>query len=130
MEEIEEVLADLLGSVPGATMAGLLGMDGLAVQIALAESFQEVETELLEVELAALAEAVQKAAGALAAAPSPEFFLGTPRCNFLGAPLNAGVGTGEMPALTSYFLVLGLSPDADLGKAREALKRACASLSG
>ncbi len=122
MEEIEEVLTAMLDSVPGAAMAGLLGMDGLGVQIALAESLQEVETEVLEVELAALAEAVQKATGALASGPSSEFFLGTARLNFLGVSL-----AGESPP--SYFLVLGFSPDGDLGKAREALSRACASLS-
>lgn len=120
MKEIEEVLTTMLDSVPGAAMAGLLGMDGLGVQIALAESFQEVETEVLEIELAALAEAVQKAAGTLASGPSPEFFLGTARLNFLGVPL-----TGHF----SYFLVLGFSPEGDLGKAREALSRARASLS-
>lgn len=121
MEEIEEVLTRMLDSVPGATVAGLLGMDGLGVQIALAESSQEMETEALEVELAALAEAVQKAADVLASAPSPEFFLGTARLNFLGALL-----PGESP---SYFLFLGFPPESDLGKAREALGRARASLS-
>lgn len=121
MEEIEEVLMTMLDSVPGATVAGLLGVDGLGVQIALTGSLQEVETEVLEVELAALAEAVQKAAGALASGPSPEFFLGTARLNFLGVPL-----PGESP---SYFLILGFPPESDLGKAREALGRARASLS-
>ncbi|MGB9722449.1 MAG: hypothetical protein ACP5OO_00540 [Chloroflexia bacterium] len=121
MEEIEEVLTTMLASVPGAVLAGLLGMDGLGVQIALAESFQEVDSEILEVELASLAEAVQKAAGALTAHPSPEFFLGTARFNFLGTPLT------DEPA---YFLVLGFSSEGDLDQAHEALGRARAALAG
>jgi predicted regulator of Ras-like GTPase activity (Roadblock/LC7/MglB family) len=119
MENIEETLSNLVQAVPGAAMAAFLGLDGVGVQIALSDAWKDMEQEVIELELAALAEAVQKAAHGLQAGPSPEFFLSTTQANFVGAMVN-----------TAYFLVLGMQPDGDLGQAGDALGEAREALAG
>jgi hypothetical protein len=100
-------------------MAAFLGLDGVGVQAALGDAWKDVEQELIEVELAALAEAVQKVAGRLQAGPSPEFYLSTARANFVGAMVDS-----------AYFLVLGMEPGSDLERAGAGLAQACQSLAG
>jgi predicted regulator of Ras-like GTPase activity (Roadblock/LC7/MglB family) len=117
MDDLEDMLTSLLGSVPGATMAALLGMDGVGVEVILRQDWRDMELAVLEVELAALSEAVQKAAARMGASASPDFFLGTAQANFLGQIVD--------PA---YFLVLGLEPTSDLALARTALGQASAAL--
>lgn len=119
MENIEGILSTLVQAVPGATMAAFLGLDGVGVQIALGDAWKDVEQEIIEVELAALAEAVQKAVQGLQAGPSPEFFLSTARASFLGAMVDE-----------SYFLVLGMAPGGDLERAAEGLAEAREALAG
>lgn len=119
MENIEGTLSNLTQTVPGATMAAFLGLDGVGVQMALGDAWKDVEQEVVEVELAALAEAVQKTVHGLQAGPSPEFFLSTARANFVGAMVDA-----------AYFLVLGLEAGGDLERAGEALQEACGALAG
>ncbi len=115
MDNIDQVLASLMDTVPGSTVAALLGMDGVAVQVALGKT--EIDAEVLAIELASLAEAVQKANAKLKTGESGEFFLSTAQFNFLGAMLDS-----------SYFLVLGLTPDGDVERAGEALAQAMESL--
>jgi len=119
MDPVEQVLAEVMEQMPGAILAGLLGTDGVGVQVALGEDWQETDAQAVEVELAALGAAVQKAAAGLEANPSPDFFLGTAQANFLGVMVS--------PA---YFLVLGLPPDGDLDRARAVLNQARAALAG
>ncbi len=113
MDRIEETLTSLLSTVSGASMAAMLGMDGVSVQMALSDAWQVAESQVIEVELASLAEAVQKAAAEIAAETSTEFFLSTAKANFLA-----------MMVSPSYFVVLGLEPHGDLALAREALGEA------
>ena len=119
MENIEETLARLVNNVPGAAMAALLGLDGVGVQMALGEGWQDTGQEAIEIELAALAAAVQKTAQRLQAGLSPEFFLSTAQSNFLGAMVDS-----------SYFLILGMDPGGDLERAGEALGEAREALVG
>lgn len=113
MEKVEEILNSIVGEVPGATMATLFGVDGVGVQAALGDAWESMGAEALDVELASLASAVQRAAERLGAGASPEFFLGTARADFVGTMLD-----------DPYFLVLGLEPGSDLDGAREALAQA------
>lgn len=120
MENIEETLANLVNGVPGATMAALLGMDGVGVQMALGTDWEQIDQGVIEVELAALAGAVQRTAQRFQSEQgSPEFFLSTAQADFLGAMVDS-----------SYFLVLGLAPNSDLERAGELLGDACLSLAG
>jgi len=119
MGTIEETLANLVEAVPGATMAAFLGLDGVGVQMALGDAWKDVAQESVEVELAALAEAVQKTAGRLQSGPSPEFLLCTAAASFVGAMVDP-----------SYFLVLGMAPGSDLERAGEALAEAREALAG
>lgn len=113
MDEIAETLGALVQELPGARMAALLGMDGIGVQVVFGEAWSEKETALLEVELAALAEAVQRTCERLQAGPVREFFLDTGEAAFVGTVLDRG-----------YFLVLGLERSADLPQARAMLAEA------
>jgi len=113
MDRVEQVLTSILEDLPGASMAAMLGTDGVGVQIALGDAWREADPEVAEVELAALAVAVQKAARRLGGGMSQDFFLSTAQSNFLGIMLDP-----------SYFLVLGLDPTGDLDRAREALAQA------
>jgi predicted regulator of Ras-like GTPase activity (Roadblock/LC7/MglB family) len=112
MDSVEEILSSML-EVPGVLMATLLGLDGMGVQTALSEDWQGVDTEALDIELATLANSVQRAAGGLGAEVSSEFIFGTVQVSFVGIMLNH-----------PYFLVVGVEPWADLDLAREALSRA------
>ncbi|MGC8873671.1 MAG: roadblock/LC7 domain-containing protein [Chloroflexia bacterium] len=113
MDEITEALSSLMEQIPTARMAALLGMDGIGVQVVMGEPWSEAEAALLEVELATLAEAVQRACDRLGAGTAREFFLETARATFLGTMLDRG-----------YFLVLGLEGAADLPQARAMLAQA------
>lgn len=113
MDAIAEALGSLVQELPGARMAALLGMDGIGVQVVLGEAWSEKQPALLEVELAALAEAVQRTCERLEAGPIREFFLETGEAAFVGTVLDHG-----------YFLVLGLERTADLPRARAMLAQA------
>lgn len=117
MDDLEEVLDSLVEEVPGAIMAGLLGLDGVGAHIAFSEAWRDSEEELIEVELATLANAVQEAARRLHDESSSEFFLQTAQASFLGMMLGS-----------SYFLVLGLEPGGTLEPGRDALAQALETL--
>jgi len=117
MDPVEEVLSSLIETVPGARMAALLGVDGVGVHVALDSAWQGMDASIVEVELASLAGAVQKATRGMGTSPGGEFFLGTAQANYLGTMLNS-----------SYFLVLGLEPAGDLSQARSSLGQARSSL--
>jgi|YelNatPaOPRAMG01_1025707.scaffolds.fasta_scaffold80133_2 predicted regulator of Ras-like GTPase activity (Roadblock/LC7/MglB family) len=112
MDAIEAALTSLL-EFPGARMAALLGTDGVGVQVVLGESWSQVDPAAVEVELAALAETVQRTCARLEAGAPQEFFLETAQAAFVGTMLDPG-----------YFLALGLEPGADLPRARALLAQA------
>lgn len=117
MKNLAEVLSTLIDEVPGTAMAALLGVDGVGVQVELGGAWADMDPSMIEIELAALAEAVLHASQSLQHGMSPEFFLGTTQANFVGAMLDQ-----------DYFLALGLEPTADLSLAGEALARALEAL--
>jgi predicted regulator of Ras-like GTPase activity (Roadblock/LC7/MglB family) len=117
MENLTEILSTLIEEVPGTAMAALLGMDGIGVEVQFGKAWEDMDASTIEVELAALAEAVLNASQGLESGMSPEFFLGTTQANFVGAMLDE-----------SYFLILGLEPTADLSPAGEALANALEAL--
>lgn len=110
VDKFEQILTALVDQVSGGAIAAMLGMDGVGVHVALAEAWKESDREVLEVELAELADGVQRTARELGEGESPTFFLGTPEINFLGTMVDA-----------AYFVVLGVEPGGDLAQAEEAL---------
>lgn len=104
---LNDILNDALDNLPGARFAGVVGTDGLSVEMVFTEGDDGLDIGVAELELASLA--------AMATAASQR--LGTGRVRDL---IVESEGLIFMATLVSpgYFAVLGLPTDANLGKAR------------
>jgi hypothetical protein len=109
----------MLDSTPGAVLSALLGVDGLGVEVVFNDGWSGADRNVLEIELAALAEGLLRADGQFDVTVGEEFFLGTGKVNFVGAML-----------APDYFIVLGLAPDGDLAQAWGALAEGLQAFQG
>ncbi|MBN1484720.1 MAG: hypothetical protein JXA37_08355 [Chloroflexia bacterium] len=113
MDKIEQALTAVMDSVPDATLVALLGLDGVNVQMNRDEGWQALDPQMIEVEIAALAEAVQRTSLRLGPEASPQFFVSTTRANLMGLMLDP-----------DYVLVLAMNPTGSLDRAQQALAQA------
>ncbi len=106
-----EILTDAANSVEGAMAVGLIGVDGIGVETIVTNGY-ELDTEMLEVELAGLVGNVSRAAQALSAGPVKDLFVEAETRSYLVTLLD-----------NDYFLMVLLGPLANLGRARFEVKR-------
>jgi predicted regulator of Ras-like GTPase activity (Roadblock/LC7/MglB family) len=101
------ILYDALDSVPGASFAGVVGTDGLSVEMAYADDDDDYDLELAELELATLAAGATASSGRIGSGLVRGITIETDDLTYLAALITPG-----------YFAVMGLSHDGHLGKAR------------
>jgi len=106
-----EHLEKMCGSVEGAIAASVMGFDGIAVDTLEHTPSGPVDLGSLLVEYANILSQVRNAAGMLQTGGVRELMIATDKLSTLARPLTP-----------DYFLVLALTPEANLGKARYVLR--------
>jgi predicted regulator of Ras-like GTPase activity (Roadblock/LC7/MglB family) len=106
---INEILLEALERVHGAQLAGIVGTDGLGVEMTLAEGMP-FEREEIEVELAALTSSAAITAGRLGGGAVRDIIVEADEVTFLASMITPG-----------YYAVLGVMANGSLGRARFAV---------
>lgn len=104
------ILNATLDSVNEARFAGVVGTDGLGIEMVFADEGSAYDLELAEIELAALTAAASAASSRIGTGRVHAVMMETDVLAYLAALVTPG-----------YFAVLGLPPGNDLDHARSAL---------
>jgi predicted regulator of Ras-like GTPase activity (Roadblock/LC7/MglB family) len=113
-----DVLAEAAKNVEGIIAAGLVGLDGLAVETVLAEGVEGIDQEEVVVELAGLMSSVNRTLSVLKAGKARDLMLDAENMSYLISMIDSG-----------YFLVYILAAGANLGRARFEIRRGAQRLS-
>jgi predicted regulator of Ras-like GTPase activity (Roadblock/LC7/MglB family) len=108
---LTEILTRVVEDLHGAQMAGIVGTDGLGVEIVIADG-QSMNRETAELELGELAAVATRAATQLQAGQLRDLILEGDEQTYLAAAVTPG-----------YFAVLGIGTNGNLGRARFALRQ-------
>ncbi|RRR77404.1 MAG: hypothetical protein EI684_01525 [Candidatus Viridilinea halotolerans] len=107
---LTDILYDALDDVDGARFAGVVGTDGLRVEMVFDDEEQEEEEfdlELAELELATIAAMTNAASGRIGSGRVLDLTIETEELVYLAALITPG-----------YFAVLGLYADGEVEQAR------------
>ncbi len=117
---IREILNNTVESIEGAHAAGLVGTDGIAVEIVEAEADERGNSEANEemaIELAGLMGALNRSANKLEGGKIKDFIINAADRTFIAAMVDK-----------EYFMVVVLNAEGNLGRALFELKRAVGKL--
>jgi predicted regulator of Ras-like GTPase activity (Roadblock/LC7/MglB family) len=106
-----EDLEGICGRVEGALGATLMGFDGIAIETAELKAPEGVELQSLLVEYSGILSQVQKAAESLRMGTASEVSIRTEKLVAVARPLTP-----------DYFVLLAVSPDGNIGRARYELR--------
>ena len=106
-----EDLEGICGRVEGALGATLMGFDGIAIETAELKAPDGVELQSLLVEYSGILSQVQKAAESLRMGNASEVSIRTDKLVAVARPLTP-----------DYFVLLAISPDGNIGRARYELR--------
>jgi predicted regulator of Ras-like GTPase activity (Roadblock/LC7/MglB family) len=112
-----EDLEGICGRVEGALAATLMGFDGIAIDTAEMKPAPGVELQSLLVEYSGILSQVRQAAESLRIGTASEVSIRTEKLVAVARPLTP-----------DYFVLLALSPDGNVGRARYELRIAGAKL--
>jgi predicted regulator of Ras-like GTPase activity (Roadblock/LC7/MglB family) len=104
---LTDILNEALDAIPGARFAGVVGTDGLSVEMVFEDQDDGFDIGLAELELGALAAGATAASLRLGTGRVQDMLVETEGMAYLGSIVSPG-----------YFAVLGLPADANLGRAR------------
>ncbi len=113
---IREILSSTMESIEGAQAAGLVGTDGIAVEMVEAEANDREDMEANEemaIELAGLMGALNRSAGKLEGGKIKDFIINAAERTFIAAMVDK-----------EYFMVVVLDAEGNQGRALFELKRA------
>jgi predicted regulator of Ras-like GTPase activity (Roadblock/LC7/MglB family) len=113
---IREILNNTVESIEGTRAAGLVGTDGIAVEMVEAEADDREDTEANEemvIELAGLMGALNRSASKLEGGKIKDFIINATDRTFIAAMVDK-----------EYFMVVVLDAEGNLGRALFELKRA------
>lgn len=105
-----DILDEALTHVRGAQLAGVIGADGLGVEIATADV--AVDATTFELELGEVAAALNGASQRLKSGLIRDFLLEAERTTYVASQVMPG-----------YYAVIAVDPQAHLGRARFAVKQ-------
>lgn len=109
---LSAILYDALDSLPAARLAGVVGTDGLSVEMAYADDDDEpYDLELAELELSLLAANANVASQRIGTGLLQELTIATEELTYLASLITPG-----------YFAVLAVPSDGDLEEARAAMR--------
>ena len=109
--DLDEILRDVLENLHGVQLAGIVGTDGLGVEMAVADG-ASVQRDAVEIELGELAAVASQAASRLNAGQMRDLILEAEGRTFLATSITPG-----------YYAVLGVNTNGNLGRARFALRQ-------
>ena len=109
---MHEVLSNAVENVQGVRLAGIVGTDGLGVEMVLNDVEAGFDRTLAEVEIGGLAAAASAATSRMKAGQMRDLIVEAEHLTYLATQIIPG-----------YFAVLGLAPNGNLGRARFALRQ-------
>ena len=112
----EDLLA-ICGRVDGALAATLMGFDGIAVETAEVQAPEGLELQTLIIEYSGILSQVRQAAESSQMGKASEVSIRTEKLVAVARPLTS-----------DYFVLLALSPDGNVGRARYELRVASPKL--
>lgn len=104
-----DIIHEALDKVKGARFAGVVGTDGLSVEMAFAES-DDYDLEMAELELASLAASASTASDRIGSGSVRALIVETEDLTYLASLISPG-----------YYAVLGVPANGNLGRARYAV---------
>jgi predicted regulator of Ras-like GTPase activity (Roadblock/LC7/MglB family) len=107
----KEDLEQLCGKVEGSFAASLMGFDGIAIETHEARAPDGIEMQTLLIEYSGIFSQVRQAAESLQMGKASEVSIRTEKLVAVARPLTP-----------DYFVVLTMSPDANVGRARYELR--------
>ncbi len=107
-----EVLEDTARSVEGLVAVGLVGLDGIGVEMLLADGVEGVDHEEVEVELAGMVSSLNRSLNAMSAGKTRELILEADNLCYLLSMVDP-----------NYFLAFIMSAGTNLGRARFEMRR-------
>jgi predicted regulator of Ras-like GTPase activity (Roadblock/LC7/MglB family) len=107
-----DVLTDAVENVQGAKLAGIVGTDGLGVEMVLHDVDEYFDSNLAEIEIGGLAAAASAATERMQAGQMRDLIVEAEQLTYLATQIIPG-----------YYAVLGLSPNGNLGRARFAMRQ-------
>ncbi|NJP07370.1 MAG: hypothetical protein HC837_17975 [Chloroflexaceae bacterium] len=108
---LTDILYDALDSVYGAQIAGVIGTDGLSVEMVITEDLPH-EVEDAEFELSGLTAMAAASADRLGIGHVYDVILEAEELTYLASLISSG-----------YYAVLGIRPESNLGRARFAVRQ-------
>lgn len=108
---LTDILQEAVDRVKGARLAGVIGSDGLGVEMVVADDLPH-QREEAEIELASLASAASMAAERLGAGKVRDIILEADDLTYVASLITPG-----------YFAVLGVNSNGNLGRARFAVRQ-------
>lgn len=107
----KEDLEQICGKVEGSFAASLMGFDGIAIETHEARPVGEIELQTLLVEYSGIISQVRQAAESLQMGKASEVSIRTEKLVAVARPLTP-----------DYFVVLTMSPEGNVGRARYELR--------
>ena len=107
----KEDLEQICGKVEGSFAASLMGFDGIAIETHEARAPDGIELQTLLIEYSGIFSQVRQAAESLQMGKASEVSIRTEKLVAVARPLTP-----------DYFVVLTMSPDANVGRARYELR--------
>jgi predicted regulator of Ras-like GTPase activity (Roadblock/LC7/MglB family) len=109
---LTDILNEAIDKISGALFAGVIGTDGLGVEMAYAGAGDDLDLELAELELGTVASAASAASARIGSGYVLDLTIETEELTYLAGMITPG-----------YFAVLGVRPNASLGRARFAVRQ-------
>lgn len=104
---LTDILLDTMDRLGDAELAGIVGTDGLSVEMVVSEDSPYEDIELLELELAGLASASNATSMRLGTGPVLDLIIESDYLTYLISLITSG-----------YYAVLGIQPEGNIGRAR------------
>ncbi len=108
---LTDILNEAVDRVKGARLAGVIGSDGLGVEMVLADGLPH-DREEAEIELAGLAATASMTTSRLGAGQVRDIIIEADDLTYLASMITPG-----------YFAVIGISSNGNLGRARFAVRQ-------
>ncbi len=109
---LTDILYEAVERVSGAQLAGIIGTDGLGVEMVLADDELPYDRDAAEIELATLAASASATAGRLGSGTVHDIIVEAEAVTYLASLITPG-----------YYAVLGVKPNGNLGRARFAVRQ-------
>ena len=109
---MHDILQGAVEHVQGAKLAGVIGTDGLSVEMVLGDVDATFDTQLAEIEMGSLAAAAANATERMQAGQLRDLIVEAEQVTYLASQVIPG-----------YYAVLGMPSNGNLGRARFALRQ-------